>query len=189
MLVAAIGRAARGVDEEAWCVHVQHPHQGEAGKQQRDARNDDDFWPQLRMGKAYVPSTAAGGTDIGLCGFRLERVLVGEYDESLPVLMSKVIRNLLDPVVAAKVHFTHNVCDLERWIPRENIIERPGGRDAWQYEYVEPSEGDDSATEEDTATRDALLAERRRIADEFLAATRAWLEHAGESAEAAARSA
>ncbi|KAJ2968691.1 hypothetical protein NUW58_g10168 [Xylaria curta] len=39
----------------------------------------------------------------------------------------KIIRSLLDPVVAAKVDFTRTTADLERHIPLENIPSRFGG--------------------------------------------------------------
>ncbi|KAI0480217.1 CRAL-TRIO domain-containing protein [Xylariaceae sp. FL0804] len=130
------------------------------------------------------------------------RCFEANYPECLGVLLIhnapwifsgiwKVIRGLLDPVVKAKVNFTKNVEELERWIPRENIIKALGGREDWTYHYREPA-ADEDAQMEQTGARDKIMAERREIADELLAATRAWLTHVtagGETAEAAAQQA
>jgi hypothetical protein len=97
----------------------------------------------------------------------------------------KIIRGLLDPVVAAKVDFTRNIEDLEKYIPRENIIASLGGADNWRYEYREPSE-DEDATIAHADVREKIMAERREIADRFLSATHDWIKHldAGEREEA-----
>ncbi|KAI1810185.1 phosphatidylinositol transfer protein [Poronia punctata] len=98
----------------------------------------------------------------------------------------KIIRGLLDPVVAAKVDFTRNAQDLERHIAKENIISRVGGQDNWTYEYIEPSEDEDKLLA-DTDTREKIMNDRREIAGRFLAATQDWIRHldAQESEEAA----
>ncbi|KAI1337934.1 CRAL/TRIO domain protein [Xylariaceae sp. FL0016] len=87
----------------------------------------------------------------------------------------KIIRGLLDPVVKAKVNFTQNVQDLEKWIPPENIIKRLGGVEDWQYEYREPSELEDAPLA-DAITKDELMKERNEMANELLETTRLWLD-------------
>ncbi|KAI0393887.1 CRAL-TRIO domain-containing protein [Xylariaceae sp. FL0594] len=100
----------------------------------------------------------------------------------------KIIRGLLDPVVASKVDFTRSVADLEKYLPKENIIARVGGADAWSYTYIEPSADEDDKLlgSNNTLKRDEILADRRAIAARFLAATQAWVAHCqrgeGESA-------
>lgn len=103
----------------------------------------------------------------------------------------KVIRGLLDPVVAAKVDFTRNIEGLEKYIARENILSAYGGGDDWVYTYIEPSADEDARITQDGsfyAQREEILAERREIAERFLAATQAWIRHGevpGEQEEAA----
>jgi len=98
----------------------------------------------------------------------------------------KIIRGLLDPVVAAKVDFTRSAADLEKHIPRENIISRVGGADEWEYKYIEPS-ADEDALLAHAEKREEILTDRREIAGRFLAATQAWISHLekGEKEEAA----
>src|ERR1700755_2748639 len=67
----------------------------------------------------------------------------------------KIIRGWLDPVVAGKVHFTSNVDDLEKFIPRSQIIKELEGDEQWEYKYVEPVQGENDAMKE-AAPRTAL---------------------------------
>ncbi|KAK5631940.1 hypothetical protein RRF57_007653 [Xylaria bambusicola] len=99
----------------------------------------------------------------------------------------KVIRGLLDPVVADKVDFTRSTEGLEKYIARENIISALGGADDWQYSYVEPSEDEDAKISRGEAERKEILAERRETAERFLSATQEWIRHedVGEHEEAA----
>jgi hypothetical protein len=83
----------------------------------------------------------------------------------------------MDPEIAAKVEFTNSVADLEKFIPREQIVEEVGGDEKWSYEYVEPSSSENSKMG-DTTTRDALKGERQAIGEEFLAATSGWISAA-----------
>ncbi|KAI9932736.1 hypothetical protein MW887_008986 [Aspergillus wentii] len=85
-----------------------------------------------------------------------------------------IIKGWLDPVVAAKVHFTKNAQDLEKFIPRNRIMKELDGEEDWEYKYVEPQPGEDKLME-DTATRDRLLAERQELAKEMQAATISWI--------------
>ncbi|OAL39591.1 hypothetical protein AYO20_00988 [Fonsecaea nubica] len=71
----------------------------------------------------------------------------------------KIIRGWLDPVVAGKVHFTSGVEDLEKFIPRSQIIKELDGEEDWEYKYVEPVPGENDAMKEE-GPRDALQAER-----------------------------
>ncbi|KAF3490582.1 phosphatidylinositol transfer protein CSR1 [Arthroderma uncinatum] len=84
-----------------------------------------------------------------------------------------VIRGWLDPVVAAKIHFTKTTEDLEALIPRSNILKELGGDDDYQYKYIEPVAGENEK-QKDTGRRDELLKTRREIAKEFQNATLSW---------------
>ncbi|KAH8435034.1 CRAL-TRIO domain-containing protein [Aspergillus melleus] len=86
----------------------------------------------------------------------------------------KIIKGWLDPVVAAKINFTNNVSDLEKFIPRDRIMKELEGDEDWEYKYVEPQPGENKAME-DTTKRDELLAERQKLAQEVQDATIAWI--------------
>ncbi|CAG8358964.1 unnamed protein product [Penicillium salamii] len=108
------------------------------------------------------------------------------YPESLGIMLIhnapwvfsgiwRLIRGWMDPEIAAKVQFTNSVSDLEKFIPRDQIVKEMGGAEDWSYQYIEPTESENS-TMEDTTTRDALKAERSSIGDEFLGATSSWID-------------
>lgn len=95
-----------------------------------------------------------------------------------------IIKGWLDPVVAGKIHFTKTASDLEKFIPMDRIPKELEGKENWEYEYVEP-QADENKKMEDTATRDALLAERQEIAKDLQKATINWLTaHSGQDKEA-----
>lgn len=83
----------------------------------------------------------------------------------------------MDPVIVSKIHFTNSVADLEKFIAPEHIVKELKGKEEWEYEYIEPVEGE-NAKMADTATRDALTAERQRIGDDLLSVTGEWIEAA-----------
>ena len=86
----------------------------------------------------------------------------------------KIIKGWLDPVVAAKVHFTNDLKDLEEFIPKNHIIKELGGDDDYQYEYKEPQPGEDDLLQ-DTATRDKKLEERAATVKEYEITTCQWM--------------
>ncbi|KAL6851992.1 hypothetical protein J3F83DRAFT_765013 [Trichoderma novae-zelandiae] len=86
----------------------------------------------------------------------------------------KIIRGWLDPVVAAKVHFTNNKKDLQEFIEPAHIIKELGGDEDWEYQYVEPVPGENDLMK-DTETREKLLAERQKLVDEYEEATVQWI--------------
>ncbi|KAG6031875.1 hypothetical protein E4U41_007396 [Claviceps citrina] len=109
------------------------------------------------------------------------------YPESLGVVLVhnapwvfqgiwKIIRGWLDPVVAAKVHFTTNKAGLEEFIKPEQIIKDLDGDEDWTYSYQEPVEGENDLMK-DTATRDRLLEERQALYAQFEENTRRWINH------------
>lgn len=111
------------------------------------------------------------------------------YPESLGVMIIhnapwifsgvwRLIRGWMDPDIAAKVQFTNSVADVEKLIDLDQLPEELGGKEPWKYEYIEPKE-DENKIMEDVITRDALWKERQAIGQEFLAATSAWIEAAG----------
>ncbi|KHO01143.1 CRAL/TRIO domain protein [Metarhizium album ARSEF 1941] len=117
------------------------------------------------------------------------------YPESLGVVLVhnapwlfqgiwKIIRGWLDPVVAAKVHFTNHRAGLEQYIHPSQLIKDLDGDEDWKLEFEEPIEGENDLMK-DTKTRDRLLGEREALYAQYEAATRRWITHAtGEEAEA-----
>ncbi|KAI9150156.1 CRAL-TRIO domain-containing protein C3H8.02 [Paramyrothecium foliicola] len=87
----------------------------------------------------------------------------------------KIIRGWLDPVVAAKVHFTNNKTELEQFIESSQILKELGGENSWQYKYFEPIPGENDKMK-DTETRDRLLKGREELVKKFEAATQEWIQ-------------
>ncbi|KAI5460264.1 CRAL-TRIO domain-containing protein [Mariannaea sp. PMI_226] len=116
------------------------------------------------------------------------------YPESLGVVLVhkapwlfqgiwRIIRGWLDPVVAAKVHFTNNKAELEEFIEPGRIIKELEGNEIWEYKYLEPIPGENDRME-DTVTRDRLLAEREELVKQFEHATRQWIRNPDETIKA-----
>ncbi|KAL8739244.1 MAG: hypothetical protein Q9181_000135 [Wetmoreana brouardii] len=107
------------------------------------------------------------------------------YPESLGVVLVhkspwifhsiwKIIKGWLDPVVAAKVHFTQNLEELEQFIEKSHIIKELGGDDPWEYHYVEPSAGENERMS-DESTRQRLLDERASVVKDYESTTQEWI--------------
>ncbi|KAF7114914.1 hypothetical protein CNMCM5793_000684 [Aspergillus hiratsukae] len=108
------------------------------------------------------------------------------YPESLGVLLIhnaprifagiwKIIKGWIDPDIVAKIHFTKTVEDLAQFIHPSQVVSELGGDEDWEYEYIEP-EMDENHLMEDDEARDAVLAERQHISQEFLYLTSQWIE-------------
>jgi hypothetical protein len=94
--------------------------------------------------------------------------------------MWKLIQGILDPGVAAKVHFISGVKALEDFIPRERILEELGGDEDWEYEYVEPAPHE-NAKLYDTTARNVILTEREKLVDELFCLTTEWIKNPAKS--------
>ena len=120
------------------------------------------------------------------------KVFEANYPESLghicvhhsPWVFSSIwsiIKGWLDPVVAAKVHFTKDVAELSEFIAPEHIPKELGGKEEFEYRYIEPRAGENKEMEE--ARRDGRLEkleeERRGIVEEFERATIQWCRGEG----------
>lgn len=117
------------------------------------------------------------------------KVFEANYPESLGAVLVhkapwifqgiwKIIRGWLDPVVAAKVHFTGNVEDLEQFISRSQILKELGGDEDWEYRYVDPIEGEDD-TMKDHETKQKLQDERDADVLEYQKKTFDWIQNGG----------
>ena len=96
------------------------------------------------------------------------------YQPTIINSSQSIIKGWLDPVVASKIHFTKTNEDLEAYIPRSQIIKELGGEEDWEYQYIEPSAGEDKALE-DTESLARLQKERDAIVNEYEEITRAWI--------------
>lgn len=76
----------------------------------------------------------------------------------------KIIKGWLDPVVAAKVHFTNGVDDLQDFIPKSHIIKELGGEEAFDYKYVEPRPGENDAHKEEAPKRELAEVRKQEVA-------------------------
>lgn len=92
----------------------------------------------------------------------------------------KIIKGWLDPVVAAKVHFTGNVKELEAYIAKENIVKELGGGEDWEYRYVEPREGENDEMKNEERRRE-LERKRMEIVEKYEMRTFEWIR--GENVE------
>lgn len=99
----------------------------------------------------------------------------------------KLIRGILDPVVASKVHFINGAKDLEQLIPKEHIIKELGGEKDWEYEYVGPVANENEKLR-DTDTRKTLLEERNKLGDELFRLTTEWISSPGQTADPSVKS-
>ena len=71
----------------------------------------------------------------------------------------KIIKGWLDPDIASKIHFTNTAKDLEEFIEPGLILREWGGENPWEYRYIEPQPGENSAME-DMESRRRIEAQR-----------------------------
>ncbi|OJD25527.1 hypothetical protein ACJ73_03098 [Blastomyces percursus] len=93
-----------------------------------------------------------------------------------------IIKGWLDPVVAAKVHFTSNYQELEKFIAKEAIPRGLGGSDDYAYEYIEPKTGENDLMK-DTIKAATLKEEKLKMIEEYQKATREWINTASTAAD------
>lgn len=114
------------------------------------------------------------------------KIFEAHYPESLGlVLVHKapwvfqgiwaIVKGWLDPVVAAKVHFTKSVADLDAFIPRSRILTALGGDEDWEFRYVEPVPGENEAMVGDGERRGELERERGGLVVRFQDLTFRWV--------------
>lgn len=99
----------------------------------------------------------------------------------------RVIKGWLDPVVAAKVHFTNNLTDLEQLVPESEIIKELGGTNPWSYNYPEPVAGE-NAPMKDTLGKQRLEGERADLSRKYEEVILEWINSAEAPTSAPAAS-
>lgn len=87
-----------------------------------------------------------------------------------------VIKNWLDPVVAAKIHFTKGYDDLAELIEPEHIPEYLGGKDTGDLSYKAPTKEHTVPPKPKNAEYYQLLEKRHDLYTRFLEATRKWVQ-------------
>ncbi|KAJ2992244.1 hypothetical protein NUW58_g2230 [Xylaria curta] len=107
----------------------------------------------------------------------LASVFEARYPETLGVVLIhnapfifwgiwNIIKGWLDPVVASKIHFTRKPADLLQFISEENLQTSFGGKDTWEYEYIEPVPGENARLEE-VEKRAEIQQEQNKLIGEF----------------------
>ncbi|KAF2234216.1 CRAL/TRIO domain-containing protein [Viridothelium virens] len=94
----------------------------------------------------------------------------------------KIIRGWLDPVVAAKVHFTGNLTELTEFIDKSKAMKELGGDEDWEYHYIEPREGENDQMK-DTTKKAELLKVREELVKNYENSTLAWIDGAKDEFE------
>ncbi|KAI0458198.1 CRAL/TRIO domain-containing protein [Xylaria acuta] len=84
-----------------------------------------------------------------------------------------MIKGWLDPVIASKINFTRKPTDLLQFISEENLQTSFGGKDTWEYEYIEPAKGENARLEE-AEKRTEIQRERNGLVGEFELETIEW---------------
>lgn len=97
-----------------------------------------------------------------------------------------IIRGWLDPVIAAKINFTSKPADMLKFIDKQNLQKCYGGEDTWEYSFIEPKQGENSAMEDD-ARRVEIEAERELLIQEYEKDTLQWVGMDPESDESKAK--
>ncbi|KAI0968928.1 CRAL/TRIO domain-containing protein, partial [Xylaria arbuscula] len=91
-----------------------------------------------------------------------------------------IIKGWLDPVIASKINFTRNSADLLKFISQENLQTSYGGNDTWEYEYVEPVEGENARLYE-SEKKAEIQRERDELIGDFELRTVEWASLEAES--------
>jgi hypothetical protein len=76
-----------------------------------------------------------------------------------------MIKPWLDPVIASKINFTSSNADLARFIAQDNLQTCYGGKDDWEYKYIELVEGEDECMQSEK--KEELEAERMELIRRF----------------------
>lgn len=83
-----------------------------------------------------------------------------------------IIKPWLDPVIASKIHFTSGTKGLLEFIDKSNLQKNFGGEDDWEYEYIEPSPGENYRMQSEK--KDDARAERDELMVQFENLTLEW---------------
>lgn len=83
------------------------------------------------------------------------------------------MKHWLDAEVAKKINFTKSTSDLLQFVHEENLQAHYGGKDNWQYTYIEPKHGENEYLG-DGEKEAEIRAERDELARQFERLTLEW---------------
>ncbi|KAI8623358.1 CRAL/TRIO domain-containing protein [Xylariaceae sp. FL1651] len=117
--------------------------------------------------------------------FHIVKFLVSVFEARYPetlglVLIHNAPFGWLDPVIASKINFTRKPADLLRFISEESLQTSYGGKDSWEYTYVEPVPGENARLEKSEKRRE-IQKERNELICDFERVTAAWASLEPES--------
>ncbi|KAK6851198.1 CRAL/TRIO domain protein [Apiospora arundinis] len=158
---------------------------------------------------AFTPPCDTAAIIFDLTGFGLGNLdyvpvkfIIQCFEANYPEMLGKIIVHkapwffsgiwklvstwIADPVIAGKINFTANTKELSQHIDPELLPKELGGKDPWEYSYLEPKP-DENAKMRDTATRGQLLEARAGLAREFEEATRRWISEPNDESTKAQR--
>ncbi|KAI3318854.1 CRAL/TRIO domain-containing protein [Xylariaceae sp. AK1471] len=127
----------------------------------------------------------------------LVTVFEARYPETLGVVLIRnapfvfwgiwsMIKGWLDPVIASKINFTRKSADLLRFISEENLQTSYGGKDSWEYEYIEPVPGENKRFDE-VEKKAEIQGERDELVREFELQTVEWASKESDAKDKASR--
>jgi hypothetical protein len=93
-----------------------------------------------------------------------------------------MIQPWLDPVIASKINFTSNNADLARFIAQEQLQKCYGGKDNWEYKYIEPVDGENERMQSEK--KEEVEAARSELIRQFEQLSLEWARAKPGSAEA-----
>lgn len=93
-----------------------------------------------------------------------------------------MIKPWLDPVIASKINFTSSNADLSRFIAQDNLQSCYGGKDSWEYNYIEPVEGENERMQSEK--KEDVEAERSELIGQFEQLSLEWAKVKPGSADA-----
>ncbi|GAB1313188.1 CSR1-phosphatidylinositol transfer [Madurella fahalii] len=85
-----------------------------------------------------------------------------------------IIKPWLDPVIASKINFTSGNAGLARFIAQENLQKCYGGKDNWEYKYIEPVEGENERMQSEK--KEEVQAERSELIRQFEQLSLEWVK-------------
>lgn len=86
-------------------------------------------------------------------------------------------------MIASKINFTRKPADLLKFISEENLPTFYGGKDQWEYEYIEPVPGENAKLDE-AEQRAEIDQQRNELIREFELETVEWASQGLENKEA-----
>ncbi|PWY97904.1 hypothetical protein BCV70DRAFT_42950 [Testicularia cyperi] len=91
----------------------------------------------------------------------------------------QVLQPMLDPVVRDKIKFSSKAGDLADYVPLSKLRKGMGGTMDWEWDYIEPQPGENDI-QNDKKSRDKVLAEHKKLTDEFEEVTRKWIQSSSD---------